>query len=938
MLRLCSIIVLALQAAGGPSGPAPLLEDLKWREIGPCNMGGRITDLAVVESRPHHFYIAAATGGVWKTVNNGTTWVPVFDKYGTASIGDVTLDPSNPETVWVGTGEANPRNSATHGDGVYRSADGGKTFEHRGLKGTRHIGRIAVHPKNSDVVFVAALGCIYKPGRERGLYRTKDGGKSWACVNFIDEETGFIDVAVDPEKPEVVYAAAYAVRRDGFTSSASPSRFTKTAGLYKSMDGGDSWRRLEKGLPTNGVGRGGIDIWRKDSSVVFAILETELTQQMNVPTGGGGGGAYMGIQGEDGVDGVTLTRIIAGGPAEKAGLIEGDVIREFGGKKLENYQDFIAQLRTKKPGDKVQLKVLRGAEEKMVEVILGQRQGGTVVEEISWQDPTNRGGVYRSDDRGETWKHLSTTNPRPFYYSQVRVDPQDDKRIYVLGVQMHVSSDGGKSFSGNGAPGIHVDHHAMWIDPANSDHLLLGCDGGINTSWDRGKTWEHINNIALGQFYAVGLDTRTPYWAYGGLQDNGSWGGPTRTREAAIVNEHWTRIAGGDGFYCRVDPADPDTVYAESQYGRILRIDMKTRSSKGISPRGNGLRWEWNTPIEISPHDPKRIYTGAQQLFESSDRGDTWKELSKDLAKTKQGSLSVIGLSPVDENVIWAGTNDGGVHVTRDRGKTWEEAKVPGMPDLLWVSRIEPSRRAAGTAYLAVDGRRKDDLSPYLWRTTDFGKTWSLLTKGLPGDETVYVVREDSKNADLLFVGTERGVYASLSAGRKWVKLGQGLPVVPVHDLAVHARESELVAATHGRSLWVLDVKALEETSLAVLLSRAHLYAPRDAVQWLPGRSGWFGGTKGFRGQNPAAGALIEYYLRVEPKTLTVSVSDKAGKELAKLKTAKTAGLHRVSWGLTAGQRRVAPGEYTVTLFADGEKLTRPLRVVPDPDTEAGLK
>jgi len=915
-----------------PDGePVRFLDEFRWREIGPCNMGGRITDIAVVESKPSHYYIGVATGGVWKTMNNGTTWNPIFDTYGTASIGDLALSPTQPDLLWVGTGEANARNSVTHGDGVYKSTDGGKSFRHMGLKGTRHIGRVVIHPGDPNVVYVAALGCIYAPSRDRGLYRTVDGGATWACVNFIDEETGFIDVALDPEDPKIVYAAAFAVRRDGFTSSASPSRFTEKAGLCKSTDGGDTWKRLTNGLPSIGVGRGGIEIWRKDPKVLYAILETAQTPQ-TIGGPSGAGGTFMGIQAEDQDAGVTLTAVTDGGPAQKGGLQVGDVIVEFGGKKVESYQDLVADIRRRRAGDKVDVKFLRAGEEKTVQVELGRRDEDHYPKEIAWQqDNTNRGGVYRSDDRGETWKHLSTINPRPWYYSQVRIDPADDRRIYVLGVQLHVSADGGKTFSNNGAPMIHVDHHALWINPRDPEHHLLGCDGGINVTYDRGRSWEHLANLPIGQFYAVGLDRQKPYWAYGGLQDNGCWGGPTQTRDGVIVNEHWLSINGGDGFYCRIDPTDPDTVYCESQYGAAVRLDRKTGARKAIRPRGTGHRFEWNTPLELSPHDPKRVYIGAQKLFESGDRGDTWKELSGELTKTNKGSISVIGLSPVDENVLWVGTSDGALHVTRDRGKAWEEIRIPDMPELLWVSRVEPSRRGAGIAYVTFDGRRKDDLRPYVWKTADSGKTWKALVRGLPADETVYALREDPKNPELLFVGTERGVYFSLGAGAKWQKLGQGLPVVPVHDLAVHPRESELVAATHGRSLWVMDVKPLEESTLPVLLSASHLFEPREAVLWNPGRSRWFGGAKGFRGQNPPAGATISYYLRKESKELFLTVVDKDGKTVATLKADGKPGLHRVSWNLMTARGRVPAGEYVVCFTAHGDTQMRKLRVLPDP-------
>ncbi len=962
MLRLAALAIFAaVSVSRGPEAPQGALEEsFRWRSIGPCNMGGRITDLAVVESKPQVIYVAAATGGVWKTSTLGMSWTPIFDGYGSASIGDIAVDPADPDVLWVGTGEANARNSVTHGDGVYKTTDGGKTFRHLGLRGTRHIGRVAIHPRDSKTVFVAALGGVYGPSRERGLFRTVDGGETWKCVKFIDEDTGFIDVAIDPEKPEIVYAAAYAVRRDGFTSSASPSRFTTAAGLYKSYDGGETWKRLAAGLPSIGVGRGGIDIWRKDSRIVYAILETSQTSQALGGGGGGGVGASLGIQAEEQDAGLTITAVTEGGPAKQAGIQVGDVLREFGGKKVESLQALLTELRGRRPGDKVQVKVLREGEEKALEVTLAGRREEDRGEEIAFQDAAGRGGVFRSDDRGETWVHVSATNPRPFYYSQVRIDPRDQNRIYVLGISLHVSSDAGRTFTTErSATGVHPDHHALWVNPNDSDHLLLGNDGGLYLSWDRGRTWEHLNNFPIGQFYAVGLDMRRPYWAYGGLQDNGSWGGPTRTGDGPITNDHWRRIGGGDGFYCRVDPADPDTVYCESQYGRATRLDLKAggRGGRSIAPRGQGLRFEWNTPIELSPRDPRRVYIGAQKLFESPDRGDTWKELSGDLTKTAQGSISVIGPSPVDDDVIWVGTSDGAVQLTRDRGKTWQAIAIPDMPELRWVSRVEPSRRGAGTAYVSFDGRRKDDLRPWAWKTEDFGKTWLSVARGLPDNETVHVIREDPKNPDLLFAGTERSVYVSLSAGRKWVKLGRGLPVVPVHDLAVHPREGELVAATHGRSLWVTDIRPLQETDVTVLLSRAHLFEPGEfALPAAGGRSTWFGGNvRTFRGENPPPGTTIGYYLSRPANEISLEVADKEGKRVASVKPENAAGLNLVRWdpgsGGAAGgdprrpgpggrppgpggpRQRLAPGEYTVTLTVDGEKQSRKLRVVAEAST-----
>ncbi len=954
VLTLCTA---ALAGTGGNRFDEALLEPLRWREIGPANPGGRVTDIAVVESKPQHFLIAAATGGVWKTTNNATTWTPIFDKYGTASIGDIAVCQTNPDVIWVGTGEANPRNSVTPGDGIYKSTDGGKTFAHMGLRDTRHIGRILIDEKAPDTVLVAALGCVYKPSRERGIYKTTDGGKTWRCVKFVDEEVGFVDLVSDPNDPKVVYAGSFSAFRDAFSGSGSASKHLPAGGIFKSTDGGETWTKLAKGLPTTGVGRIGLDVWRKDPRVIVAVVET--AQSAAADTTPTPDGPYIGITAEDQEQGVAIVNVVKGAPAEKAGFVVGDIMKEFGGQKVESRDELYRAIRTRKPGDKVKVKLDRAGEEVNIELTIGARPEETPAREIgfdsslrdslttsSWeppQDPANKGGVYKSEDGGETWTHLSTTNPRPWYYSQIRIDPADAQRIYVLGVSLHVSSDGGKTFNGAGARGIHVDHHAMWIDPRDGDRMLLGCDGGINATYDRGRTWEHLANLAIGQFYAVGVDMSNPYRVYGGLQDNGTWGGPSRTRNSAITNDDWSTIHGGDGFYAKVDPTDPNTVYCESQYGVAVRLDRKTGVRKSIRPRTpqgqqppeelKGLRWEWNTPIELSPIDPRVVYLGASKVLESTDRGDTIKPISGDLCKTKQGAIAVIGPSPVDINVIWAGTNDGGVHVTRDRGKTWTDAtaNVPGLPPLLWVTRIEPSRASAGAAYLTAEGRRKDDFTTYVWKTEDFGRTWRRLTEGLPPAEPVYVIREDVKNPGLLFLGTERTVYVSIDGGRRWVSLQRNLPVVPVHDLAVHPRDGELVAATHGRSVWVMDVEPLRQMTDRTLEAKSFLFEPAPATRWLPGKTGFFGGAKGFRGQTPQGGAVVWYYLAEKSDDVSVSVLDAAGKPVTKLQASGKAGLNRATWNMMRGRERAAPGEYTVALSARGLTQTADLRVMADP-------
>jgi len=560
-----------------------LLEGLRWRCIGPANMGGRIDDFAVVESNPHIIYVATASGGVWKTANNGVTWVPIFDDQTTSTIGDVTVCPSNPDIVWVGTGEPNNRQSSSWGDGVYRSNDAGKTWTNMGLKDTHHIGRIAVHPTNPDIAYVAALGHLWGPNKERGLFRTMDGGKTWENTLFIDENTGCVDVAIDPESPNTLYAAAYQRRRRGWGFSGGGPQ----GGLYKTTDGGGNWVKLTNGLPEGITGRIGIDIYRSNPNIVYVIFEHKT------------------------------------------------------------------------------------------------------------------GGVFRSEDKGLTWEKMSSTNPRPMYYSKIRIDPNNDQRIWVLGASMYVSEDGGKNFRTDYVRRIHGDHHAMWINPDNSAHMIVGSDGGIYFSYDRGKTWDFVNSLPVGQFYEIGFDMRKPYHVYGGLQDNGSWGGPSATwYSLGITNEDWLRIGGGDGFYTQVDPTDHTTIYAESQTGYLFRFDLNSGESKMIRPepkdRKETYRFNWNSPILISPHNPKKIYCGGNKLFISEDRGETWVEtvdlttqqdreklplmgvlpdkntLSRHDGIAFYGDIVTISESPLKEGILYVGTDDGNLQVSQDGGQTWK--------------------------------------------------------------------------------------------------------------------------------------------------------------------------------------------------------------------------------------------------------------------------
>ncbi len=805
--------------AQGPASAritADLLKGLPFRNIGPAIMGGRIGDFAVVESNPSIFYVGTASGGVWKTINNGITFEPVFDNEAVSTIGDITVAPSDPAIVYVGTGEPNNRQSSSWGDGVYKSMDGGKTWTNVGLRDSHHIGRIVVHPRNPDVAYVAAGGHLWGPNPERGLYKTNDGGKTWTNTKFINEDTGFIDVAMDPESPQTLYAASYQRRRTPFGyNGGGPA-----SALWKTVDGGATWTRLTKGLPTEGdVGRIGVTVYRKDPRIVYAIIEH-----------------------------------------------------------------------------------------------------------------AKQGGVYRSGDKGESWTRMSDANPRPSYYSQIHIDPNNDQRIWVLGAPLFYSEDGGKSFRRDLVQKIHGDYHALWINPANSDHMIVGSDGGIHISNDRGRSWDYLNTVSLAQFYEVGVDMRKPYYVYGGLQDNGSWGAPSRTLfTAGITNEDWFRVGGGDGFYAVVDRNDHNLVYAESQDGNVQRLDLRTFERRNIRPEppeGERYRFNWNSPILISPQDSKKIYYGGNRLFGSKDRGEKWDLITPDLTNNAErdkmaifgkvaremlsrndgvvhyGTITTIAESPLKPGILWVGTDDGNLQVSRDGGKTWSNVagKVPGVPKGTYVSRVETSRQGEGTAYVAFDGHRADDYKIYLFRTDDFGQTWKSISGNIPNGGTVSVVREHPKNTNLLFVGTEYALWATWNGGGQWHRIKSNLPTVPVDDILIHSRDNDLILGTHGRGVWILDdLTPLVQLSDAVVATDLHLFDIRAAAQYRIYSHKGNTGHKMFIAPNPPEGALISYYLKSkagEKDELKITISDASGKVVRDLKGSTEAGINRTNWDL----------------------------------------
>ena len=854
---------------------AALVQDFRWRNIGPANMAGRVTDIEAVEANPSIVYVAAASGGLWKSVNAGTTWTPVLEQAGTANMGDIAIFQPNPEIVWVGTGESCVRNSAGWGDGVYKSTDGGKTWTNVGLTDTHHISEVVLHPTNPDVAFVASQGHLWGHTGERGIYKTTDGGKTWQRLAGglpDDGKTGASDLKMDPRNPDVLYAGMWERLRKPYRfDSGGPN-----GGIFKTTDGGKTWRKLTSGLPSGDTGKIGLSIYHRNPSILVAIVE-------------------HGFQ-----------------PEPRAG-----------GQPNPDYADL------SKPGT----------------------------------------GIYRSEDGGRTWRFINRYNNRPFYYSHIYIDPTDDQRVYVLAGSANVSDDGGRTFSGS-MEGIAGDFHALWVNPANRNQYYVGDDKGAYVTFDRGDTFIMFDNMDIGQFYAVTLDNRDPYWVYGGLQDNGNWGGPSNSRDwNGILNDHWFKFHSGDGFHTTVDPDDWRTVYTEAQGGSIRRLDAVFRQvGKSITPTPatvlnfhdhvrdyagpatrlpDTFRFNWSAALTLSPHDSRIVYVGGNHLFRSTDRGETWTIISPDLStndpvKTDResggltrdvtsaethGTLITVAESPIAPGVIWAGTDDGNVQLTRDGGTTWTNVRpnVPEVPEATWVSRVAPSRFAAATAYVTFDGHRADDFRPWVFKTTDFGRTWTKLSSNLPGDEPVYVITEDLRNPSLLFVGTEFAAYVSVDGGARWERLMNGLPTVPVHDLVIHPRDGDLVAATHGRSIWILDdITPLQQLTPEVLASGAHLFRNRVATIWHGVSRGATRGHQLFMGRNPLTidqqrpgnspsdlvnSAAIHFYVG-NAGTVTLEVGDLAGGATHTAEIVAHAGVNRYAWNLrfdpTAEERRAA--------------------------------
>jgi len=795
-----------------------MVKHFHYREIGPTRQGGRIVDFAVPDGKklPYTFYVASANGGLWKTENNGTTFVPVFDDENVIAIGDIAVAPSDPAFLWVGTGE--PNNSTTDpyatywGDGVYKSMDGGTSWQNMGLNDSHQIGRIVIHPRDPDHVYVAALGHLYSDNAERGVFKTTDGGKTWEKsleITHGGRHISLVDLVLDPREPNTLYAASY-------DRSAKPWMFFEGgpgSGIYKTSDGGDSWKKLGGGLPMGAVGRIGLALSPQNPHILYACILED---------------------------------------------------RDANGR-YKNY-------------------------------------------------------VYRTDDGGSSWRQVSSGPVTGgSYFGQIRVDPNDEDHVFVLSFGVIHSVDGGHTWSRAFEYG--GDNHAFWIDPQDSKHMLLGYDYGMAVTYDGGKNWYHPDVLPLAQIYEIGVDMAYPYNVYGGMQDFGSWKGPsTKKGRFPIRFEDWEHMLGGDGYYCQVDPTTNRWLYAESQNGGLSRIDMKTGRRTRIRYRNDpGIRFNFSAPILISPHNSNIIYHGANMVLRSPYLGEKWEKISPDLTTNnpelrKVGPLAYCTIttldeSPVQQGVIWVGTDDGNVQLTRDGGKKWTKLndRIPGNPGY-WVSRVVASHHDSGSAYVTFTGRRRDDFRAFVFKTTDFGLTWSSITGGLPPDEPVNVIREDHKNPDLLFIGTEKAVYVSIDRGNLWAKMKNNMPTVGVKDLVIHPRENDLVVGTHGRGFFITDISPLQELTPEVFTRDVTLFGIEPKVQWvMPSQKTV--GAQNFAGENEQHGVVIHYHLKHQlPRGVSIAIHD-GSVLINELKGPGNAGLNLVVWGMTKRGRRRTPEE-----------------------------
>ena len=1151
----------------GPSkveGKLPLewVDSLRWRSIGPANMGGRITDIAVNPDDHSEYWISTAASGVLHTTNNGVTYEHQFTNQRTSSVGALAVAPSNPAHVWAGTGENNPRNSVSWGDGVYVSHDSGATWRYAGLGETFQISTIVVHPENPDVVYVGALGRLWGPNDERGLFKTTDGGFTWERVFHLDEDTGVIEVKMHPEDPDTIVIASYERRRDMFDTNDPAVKWGDGSGIHRTTDGGATWERLSSGLPTGELGRIGLSWSASQPDNLFAVVETNrITQEPE-------NAAWFGVSFETAELGAKVRSVSEDSPASEAGMQEGDIILRIADTAIldqtrlrrvlrDYFADDVAKIEAVRDGELVEMEIVfdRKPEEEEERLdVHGRRRDGPFgiglggqranAQEEQGPEGFEYGGIFKSEDRGSTWKRINSLNPRPMYYSEIRVDPSDESYIYVAGTRLHKSSDGGATFTNDGHGGdVHVDHHAMWVDPHDGRHIILGNDGGVYVTYDRMANWNHHNRMAIGQFYNVTVGPRMNYMVYGGLQDNGSWGGPSRTDDNGPTNDDWFNVGGGDGFRCLVDPDNPDLVYYESQNGGMGRRDFATGEGGYLRPRsGRGddvtYRFNWNTPFLLSSFNSEIYYSAGNYVFKSVQKGSGQRRISPEITATDRGSAVALSESPSDQDVLYVGTDDGALWMTEDGGAEWidlmalngpseldpaptewepakgepaeeglarrvshpspapagelagtweckaegegiesdedgrftvvlavdEKGKVTGqldseigsgpiesvswsaetgklgftfdgealklafdatadleegsmtgsieaaggafsfswtgtrvageaeapseettaeapkedtaseepaeepapekekkprkkkakklkntldqlLPGRRYVSDIKASRHDRKTVYATFDGHRSNDLVPYVYASGDLGRTWRSLRGNLPDSAgSARAILEDARNEQVLYLGCEFGVYVSVDKGASWTRLNSNLPTVPVHDLAQHEGMNELVAGTHGRSIWILDVSAISQMTEEVMEADATLMKPTDVHLMARGKRHGQTGNHLFVGTNPEQGAAIHYVLNRRARDLSIEVLDAAGDVIANLDADGAKGMHTVRWNLRRsgssssgrGSRRsrgrATPGVYTVRMTAGDAVQTRSFEVHNDPN------
>jgi photosystem II stability/assembly factor-like uncharacterized protein len=898
---LSSALALGIQSptdAQAQTLTQELVSTLEYRSIGPTRQSGRFVDIAVPEGRPWTFYAATASGNLWKTSNSGITFEPLFDSETVFSIGDLDISKSNPDVIYLGSGEANNSRSSYWGDGVYKSVDAGETWTNVGLPESQHIGRVVIHPTIPDIVYVAVLGKLYSENKERGLYKTTDGGGSWDKIlgpEVNGKHIGVVDVVMDPTNPDVLYAASFDKVRLPFTYDLGGPG----SRVYKTTDGGDTWEMLTNGLPMGMLGRIGIDVYARDPNIVYLTIENANKEDMS---------------------------------------------------DQERQQELLDH------------KSSRG--------MIG-------------------GEVYRSGDAGASWEKaspdsLSVGGGPAYYYGQIIVDPNDANTVHVLSAASWGTSDGGESWDRRPL-GFGGDDHALWIDPEDSNHMILGYDHGLGITYDGGENWYHPDFQSLAQFYAVGYDMSYPYRVAGGLQDNGSAMGPsTNPAGGPIYFEQWERVGGGDGMTNVFDTCTNQYLYNESQFGPISRLDLVTGDRRSIRYDGEGLRWNWNAPILISPHDCNVVFHGANKLLRSSFRGETWEEISPDLTKADpetlttgsggDGNIQYATITTVDESilkpgVIWVGTDDGNVQVTEDGGEHWALVNddIPDHPGY-WVSRVEASKHFLGTAYVTFTGYRNDDFRPFVYRTTDFGESWTDISSDLP-DGPVNVIREHPQNPDLLFVGTEFQVFVSSDGGAHWASMKNNMPTVPVHDLQIHPRENDLIVATHGRGIYIADISPLVEVTRGVLTQDLFFFQPQDEVRWdRSDRTSY--ASSNYRGESEDQGVKLYYFLKDDTGDVKFTVYQ-GGMVIVELEGSGDSGINRVLWsmdkrlertpeeieaqrarrgrggfggfggrrgggGLSAEDRLkyeisdAPPGEYRVVMTVDGHEIERRVTIIRD--------